>query len=99
MSEGPVVIFIDFPNHDFSEARTEALKPLAEDIARHPGVKWKIWTEDRAAGRAGGVYLFETRAQAEAYAEMHRVRRAKRGVAEYRTINPVLSAIDRAPVG
>lgn len=103
MSEGPVVIFVDFPNHDFSAARTEALKPLAEDIARHPGVIWKIWTEDREAGRAGGVYLFETRALAEAYVAMHRERLAKRGVtemmAEYRTINPVLSRIDRAPVG
>ncbi len=103
MSDGPIVIFIDFENHDFSAERTEALKPMAEDIAKAPGMIWKIWTEDREAGRAGGVYLFETRALATAYAEAHRVRLAKRGVmemvSEYRTINPVLSRIDRAPVG
>ena len=102
MSDGPVVIFIDFANHDFSAARTAALKPMAADIAKAPGMIWKIWTEDREQGRAGGVYLFESRALAEAYAEAHRVRLTKRGVgemvAEYRTINPVLSEIDRAPV-
>jgi hypothetical protein len=102
MSDGPVVIFIDFPNHDFSAERTEALKPMAEDIAKAPGMIWKIWTEERQLGRAGGVYLFQNRDLAEAYAEAHRVRLAKRGVhemvAEYRTINPTLSRIDRAPV-
>ncbi|WP_439550021.1 YdhR family protein [Falsiroseomonas sp.] len=102
MADGPVVIFVDFANHDFSAERTAALKPMAEEIGRAPGFLWKIWTEDRAAGRAGGVYLFESRALAETYVEAHRVRLAKRGVqemvAEYRTINATLSAINGAPV-
>lgn len=103
MADGPVVIFVDFENHDFSAERTEALKPMAEEIGRAPGFVWKIWTEDREAGRAGGVYLFSSRALAETYVEAHRVRLAKRGVhemvAEFRTWNPVLSAINNAPVG
>jgi len=103
MADGPVVIFVDFANHDFSAERTEALKPMAEEIGRAPGFLWKIWTEDREAGRAGGVYLFSSRTLAETYVEAHRLRLARRGVhemvAEYRSINATLSAINKAPVG
>jgi hypothetical protein len=99
----PVLLIFDFPNTEFGEARTEALKPLAEDIARQPGLLWKIWTEDRAAGRAGGVYLFESRAAAKAYHAMHAKRLAARGVtgieATYRGVNEPLSRIDRGPIG
>lgn len=100
---GPVVLIFDFPNSAFGPDRTEALRPLAEDIARQPGLLWKIWTEDSTAGRAGGVYLFETRAAAEAYHTMHAARLAARGVtgieASYRGVNEVLTRIDRGPIG
>jgi hypothetical protein len=102
MDEGPVVLIFDFPNTAFGSERTEALKPLAEDIAGQPGLLWKIWTEEPAAGRAGGVYLFATRAAAEAYHAMHAKRLAARGVtgieATYRSVNQTLSLIDRAPL-
>ncbi|WP_137180277.1 YdhR family protein [Roseomonas sp. AR75] len=101
MSDLTVLIF-DFPNGAFGPDRTEALKPLAEDIAGQHGLLWKIWTEEPAAGRAGGVYLFENRAAAEAYHAMHAQRLAARGVtgieATYRGINALLSRIDRAPI-
>jgi hypothetical protein len=101
MSDLTVLIF-DFPNGAFGPDRTEALKPLAEDIAGQHGLLWKIWTEEPAAGRAGGVYLFESRAAAEAYHAMHAARLAARGVAgieaTYRGINATLSRIDRAPI-
>jgi hypothetical protein len=102
MSDGPVVLIFDFPNLDFGPDRTEALKPLAEDIAGQPGLLWKIWTESPEEGRAGGVYLFATRAAAEAYHAMHAKRLAARGVtgieATYRGVNEVLSRMDRAPI-
>ncbi|PWS35477.1 monooxygenase [Falsiroseomonas bella] len=101
MSDLTVLIF-DFPNSAFGPDRTEALKPLAEDIAGQRGLLWKIWTEEPAAGRAGGIYLFENRAAAEAYHAMHAARLAARGVtgieATYRGINALLSRIDRAPI-
>jgi len=102
MSELTVLIF-DFPNSAFGPDRTEALRPLAADIADQPGLLWKIWTEEPASGRAGGVYLFATRAAAEAYHAMHAARLAARGVtgieATYRGVNETLSLIDRAPLG
>ena len=102
MSDLTVLIF-DFPNSAFGPDRTEALKPLAEDIAGQHGLLWKIWTEEPAAGRAGGVYLFATREAAEAYHAMHAKRLAARGVtgieATYRGVNETLSLMDRAPLG
>ncbi|NKC31827.1 monooxygenase [Falsiroseomonas selenitidurans] len=102
MAQDLTVLVFDFPNGAFGPERTEALKPLAEDIAGQAGLIWKIWTEEPAAGRAGGVYLFETRAAAEAYHAMHARRLAARGVtdieATYRGVNQALSLIDRAPI-
>jgi hypothetical protein len=102
MSDLTVLIF-DFPNSAFGPDRTEALRPLAADIADQPGLLWKIWTAEPASGRAGGVYLFATRAAAEAYHAMHAARLAARGVtgieATYRGVNETLSLIDRAPLG
>ena len=102
MSDLTVLIF-DFPNSAFGPDRAEALRPLAADIADQPGLLWKIWTEEPASGRAGGVYLFATRAAAEAYHAMHAARLAARGVtgieATYRGVNETLSLIDRAPLG
>ncbi len=102
MSDLTVLIF-DFPNSAFGPDRTEALRPLAADIADQPGLLWKIWTEEPGVGRAGGVYLFATRASAEAYHAMHAARLAARGVtgieATYRGVNETLSLIDRAPLG
>ncbi len=96
------VLIFDFPHGAFGPERTEALKPLAEDIAGQPGLLWKIWTEEPAEGRAGGVYLFETREAAEAYHAMHAARLAARGVtgitATYRGVNDVLTRIDRGPI-
>ncbi|WP_237214652.1 monooxygenase [Falsiroseomonas oryziterrae] len=102
MTDGPILLIFDFPNTAFGPDRTEALKPLAEDIAGQSGLLWKIWTESPEKGRAGGVYLFESRAAAEAYHAMHAKRLAARGVtaieATYRSINETLSRIDRAPI-
>jgi hypothetical protein len=97
------LLLVEFPMTGFGPARTEALRPLAEDIAGEPGLIWKIWTEAPAEGRAGGVYLFESRAIAEAYLAKHSKRLAARGVtgieASFRGVDETLSRIDRAPLG
>jgi hypothetical protein len=56
MANGPTLLIFDFPTR-LTGAPEEAtqLRGLAESIAREPGLLWKIWTEDKAAGRAGGV--------------------------------------------
>jgi hypothetical protein len=81
-------------------ARDAALAPLAESIASDtPGLLWKVWIEDEAAGRAGGLYCFATREQAEAYREMHEARVAARGGSDIQAriwaINEALTAITR----
>lgn len=40
---------------------------LARRIADVPGLIWKIWTENRQAREAGGIYLFEDESSLDAY--------------------------------
>lgn len=39
---------------------SEAFRGLAESINGEPGLIWKVWIEDEAAGLSGGIYLFTT---------------------------------------
>lgn len=41
----------------------------ARAIARVPGLIWKVWILDEATAELGGVYLFASRAQAQAYVD------------------------------
>jgi hypothetical protein len=41
----------------------------ARAIAALPGLIWKVWILDEAASELGGVYLFASRAQAQAYVD------------------------------
>ena len=45
----------------------EEYSDLAHRIAAIPGLICKVWTENREAGEAGGVYLFEDEASLDAY--------------------------------
>ena len=45
----------------------EEYSDLAHRIAAVPGLICKVWTENREAGEAGGVYLFEDEASLDAY--------------------------------
>jgi hypothetical protein len=66
--ETPTLVIFDFPARKAGgEEQALALRALAEDIAAEPDLLWKIWTEDKEAGRSGGIYLFRNRAAAEAY--------------------------------
>jgi len=98
-AEQPVLVIMDFPAR---VGPSPGLPALAESIAGEPGLIWKIWTEDREGGRAGGIYLFVSRSEAEAYHAMHAARLGKQGLgpvrAEYRTVNAELTAVTRGPV-
>jgi hypothetical protein len=97
-----VLLQMDFASPPpWGAERDARLRALADSIAAEtPGLLWKIWTEDQAAGRAGGLYCFETRASAEAYHAMHRARVAARGATDIRAaiwdVNETLSALTRA---
>src|SRR5882724_9419482 len=39
----------------------------AQSIADVPGLRWKVWLMNEAEHEAGGIYLFESKAAAEAY--------------------------------
>ena len=43
----------------WGDQMSAAYTDLAERIADVPGLIWKIWTENREEGIAGGIYLFE----------------------------------------
>jgi len=80
---------------------TAAMGDLAQDIAGEDGLVWKIWTENRATGRAGGIYVFETPEAAAAYTEKHSARLGAFGITGINAlsfdVNDALSAITRAP--
>ena len=41
--------------------------PLADSIARTPGLEWKVWLFNEQNHEAGGVYLFRDEASVNAY--------------------------------
>lgn len=93
----------DFPfDGPFGAEMTTALSDLAQDIAVEDGLIWKIWTENEAERRAGGIYLFADPASAARYADKHKARLEGFGVrdivARSFAVNADLSAITRAPL-
>jgi hypothetical protein len=67
-----VVFQVDFPKDGpFGEESFKEMKEVAENIAAHPGLIWKIWTENAETKEAGGVYLFETMESARAYFKVY----------------------------
>ncbi len=97
----PKLLQVDFPfTGPFGDAMTQALGELAESITQEPGFLWKIWTENENLKEAGGIYLFESEATAQAYLTMHTARLKNLGVAEVRgriyDVNTDLSKITQA---
>lgn len=83
-------------------ALADACGDLAKDIAAEPGLRWKLWGEDPAGGRASGEYLFDSRAHAQRYLDTHRQRLAAFGVTDVDArmfdVNVPLSAVTRGPL-
>jgi hypothetical protein len=98
-----ILLQVDFPySGPWGDAMSEAMRALAESIAKEPGLIWKIWTENPVTQEAGGIYLFADRASAEAYLAMHTARLNSFGITPVNgkifDVNGGLSAIDRAPL-
>ena len=98
-----VILQVDFPSEGpFGESMSQAYRELAESINLETGMLWKIWTENQAAGEAGGIYLFKDVPSAEAYLAMHTARLMSFGVQRVNgkifEVNDALSLIDRAPL-
>ena len=96
-----VLVQVNFPMQGpWGTEMAQAFKGLAESINEEPGFIWKVWIEDQEAGLSGGIYLFETREQAEAYVAMHTERLAGFGITEvsatYSDVNETLSQLNRA---
>lgn len=94
---------IDFPfAGPWGEDAAQAMRGLAGDIAAEPGLHWKVWTENPAEGRAGGIYAFEDAQSARRYLRKHATRLAGFGIRDLRCVefgvNAALSSITRAPV-
>lgn len=94
---------VDFPYAGpWGQAMAEAMEGLARSIAQEPGLLWKIWTENQAAGEAGGIYLFQDLPSAEAYLTMHTKRLKDAGIPRVNgkifAVNEALSQMDRGPV-
>ncbi|KAA6183464.1 monooxygenase [Thiohalocapsa marina] len=94
---------IDFPfQGPFGDAMTAQLAELAASIAEEPGLIWKIWTENAQEQQAGGIYLFQDPASAQAYLEKHTARLNGLGVTQIRArlfdVNLPLSKDTNAPL-
>lgn len=86
----------------FGQEMTNAMSGLAESINNEPGLIWKIWTENKEAKVAGGIYLFKDETSATTYLKMHSARLKEMGIKEVRgqifDVNTSLSAINKSPI-
>jgi len=99
----PVILQMHFPfPGPFGSDMAETLTPLAKSINDEPGLLWKIWTEDAERQLAGGVYLFATRQDAEAYRHMHTGRLEGMGItgieAQLLDTNETLTRLNGGPL-
>lgn len=97
------ILQVDFPyTGPWGQAMAEAMESLARSIGEEPGLLWKIWTENEAAGEAGGIYLFNNAPNAGAYLTMHTARLKGFGVPHVNgkifAVNEALSQLDRGPI-
>jgi hypothetical protein len=74
----------------------------ARAIAAVPGLVWKIWIIDETAAELGGVYLFASRASAQAYVDGPILEHLRHDPRVVRVVHRMwathaLSALTRAP--
>lgn len=62
------VLQINFRYHCPEVEMLQMASELVEPLLEVDGLIWKIWTHNPEVNMAGGVYLFENRSKAEAYA-------------------------------
>lgn len=99
----PALLQIDFAYPGpWGREMTATYRMLADSLNELPGLRWKFWSEDRDAGRASGVYLFETAAQARTYVDTHVARLPGFGISDIHyhigALNTELSLLNNAPL-
>ncbi|WP_397539717.1 monooxygenase [Rummeliibacillus pycnus] len=97
------ILQVDFKmNGPFREQMATEFEGLAHSINDEDGTVWKIWTENSDTKEAGGIYLFDTKNNAEKYLEMHSNRLASFGITQIRgkifEINKTLTNINHGPI-
>ena len=96
-----VIMYVDFPHKDvWGKEMAIQMKELAQSITNEPGFIWKFWTESKNDKMAGGVYMFDSRENAEKYLAMHSKRLREFGYSDIKgrvfEINEELSNICKA---
>ena len=96
-----VILQVDFPYQGpWGEEMRLAMDSLSTSINQEPGFIWKIWTENKETQKAGGIYLFASASEAQAYLEKHSARLKSFGIPEVRgeifAINHALSLQNQA---
>jgi hypothetical protein len=61
------ILQINFKLTSSTKDYTTMVAPLADPIAKTPGLEWKVWLFNEQNHEAGGVYLFRDEASAKAY--------------------------------
>ncbi|MBS4210052.1 monooxygenase [Bacillus sp. FJAT-50079] len=97
------ILQVDFTHTGpFGEEMATAFANLARSINEEKGFMWKIWTENKETNQAGGIYVFETKEDAEGYLDMHLKRLSGFGIenanAKVFGINEGLSQITHSPI-
>ncbi|MDW5595070.1 YdhR family protein [Conexibacter stalactiti] len=99
-----VLLSVTFDADFTLEEPSEATLARAHAMLDQPGLQWKLWLRDEAGNRGGGVYLFDDRETAEAWAKGEMTDSAQRFPwitnLEYRAfeVREELSAITRGPL-
>jgi hypothetical protein len=69
MSMPTTVLQINFKFNVSPAELAEAFAPIAEPIAKVPGLRWKIWSLNEATSEFAGIYLFDDADSVQVYLE------------------------------
>jgi hypothetical protein len=61
------ILQINFQFHVSAKDYEQACLPAAQPIADTPGLRWKVWLMNETDHEAGGIYLFDDDASAQAF--------------------------------
>ncbi|UOQ94731.1 monooxygenase [Halobacillus shinanisalinarum] len=97
------ILQVDFKmDGPFGDEMVEEFSDLAKSINEEEGFLWKVWTEDREAKEAGGIYLFESKESAQNYLTMHTERLKGFGIEPVNgkifEVNKGLTQINNGPI-
>jgi hypothetical protein len=98
----PAIVQINFP---YTESESDLISHSSDAAPRFlnvDGLDWKIWLVDENTKTAGGIYLFQTREAAQAYASgpmVSHLKNVREGV-DVRVFDTIDEAgkVTRAPV-